>query len=78
MVMQPDNSNCQRRGRRALTKEEFLDGVQQEQSYYSFDSGNLHFVALDACFRSDGQPYGPQNFVWTDPNIPADELEWQA
>lgn len=59
-----------------LTKEEFLDGVQQEQSYYSFDSGGFHFVVLDSCFRSDGQSYGRQNFVWTDPNIPAEELEW--
>ena len=31
---------------------------------------------LDACFRSDGQPYGRNNFEWTDANIPAEELEW--
>ena len=31
---------------------------------------------LDSCFRSDGEPYGRKNFVWTDPNIPAAELEW--
>lgn len=59
-----------------LTKEEFLDVVQQMHAYYSFDSGDFHFVVLDACFRSDGQPYGRQNFVWTDPNIPEHELEW--
>ncbi len=59
-----------------LKKEEFLDGVEQEKSYYSFDSGNFHFVVLDACFRSDGKPYGRKNFVWTDPNVPAEELEW--
>lgn len=59
-----------------LTKDEFLDGVGQERSYYSFDVGDYHFVVLDSCFRSDGQPYGRQNFVWTDPNIPAAELEW--
>ncbi|MCC9602168.1 metallophosphoesterase [Stieleria sp. JC731] len=59
-----------------LTKEEFLGGVGQAQSYYSFDSGDYHFVVLDSCFRSDGQPYGRKNFVWTDPNIPAAELDW--
>lgn len=59
-----------------LTKQEFLNGVEQEKSYYSFDSGDFHFVVLDSCFRSDGQPYGRKNFVWTDPNIPAAELEW--
>jgi predicted phosphodiesterase len=61
-----------------LTKQEFLDGVEQKKSYYSFDSGGTHFVVLDSCFRSDGEPYGRQNFQWTDPNIPAAELDWLA
>ena len=59
-----------------LTKREFLDGVHQDESYYSFDVGEMHFVVLDSCFRSDGQPYGRKNFVWTDPNVPASELDW--
>ena len=59
-----------------LTKAEFLDGVEQKQSYYSFDRGNFHFVVLDACFRSDGEPYGRKNSRWNDANIPAAELEW--
>jgi alkaline phosphatase len=59
-----------------LTKEEFLEGVGQEKSYYSFDAGGFHFVVLDACFRSDGKPYGRKNFQWTDPNIPEDQVEW--
>ena len=59
-----------------LTKQEFLDGVEQQRSYYSFDSGAFHFVVLDACFRSDGEPYGRNNFQWTDPNFPAAEVEW--
>ena len=59
-----------------LTKDEFLEEVGQKKSFYSFDAGRFHFVVLDACFRSDGQPYGRKNFEWTDPNIPADQLEW--
>ena len=59
-----------------LTKQEFLGGVEQEKSYYSFDSGDFHFVVLDSCFRSDGVPYGRKNFEWTDPNIPAAEVQW--
>ena len=59
-----------------LTKEEFLGGVGQAKSYYSFDRGGVHFVVLDACFRADGESYGRKNFVWTDANIPAAELEW--
>jgi alkaline phosphatase len=53
-----------------------LGGVEQRNSYYSFDRGGFHFVVLDSCFRSDGEPYGRKNFQWTDANIPAAELEW--
>lgn len=59
-----------------LTKSEFLDGVEQKKSYYSFDRGDFHFVVLDACFRSDGEPYGRKNSKWNDANIPAAEVEW--
>lgn len=59
-----------------LKKEEFLGTVEQEKSYYSFDRDGFHFVVLDSCFRSDGEPYGRRNFQWTDANIPAAELEW--
>ena len=59
-----------------LTKEEFLGGVEQKQSYYSFDRGGFHFVVLDACFRNDGEPYGRKNSKWNDANIPAAEVEW--
>lgn len=59
-----------------LTKEEFLGGVERTRSYYSFDRAGYHFVVLDACFRSDGEPYGRKNFHWTDANIPAAEIEW--
>jgi len=59
-----------------LTKTEFLDGVEQKQSYYSFDRGDFHFVVLDACFRNDGEPYGRKNSRWNDANIPAAEVDW--
>ncbi len=61
-----------------LTKTEFLDTVEQSNSFYSFDINDIHFVVLDACFRSDGQPYQRKNFTWTDANIPAHQLEWLA
>ncbi len=59
-----------------LTKTEFLGEVGQADSYYSFDKGGVHFVVLDACFRSDGVAYERRNFEWTDPNLPPEELEW--
>ncbi len=61
-----------------LTKAEFLAGIEREASRYSFDARGWHFVVLDACFRSDGKPYGRNNFTWTDANLPAKELDWLA
>ena len=59
-----------------LTKPEFLEGVEQKESYFSFDRGDFHFVVLDACFRKDDEPYGRKNSKWNDANIPAAEVEW--
>lgn len=59
-----------------LTKSEFLGFVGQKKSYYSFDRRGIHFIVLDACFRSDGVPYGRKNFEWTDANIPQEEIDW--
>lgn len=59
-----------------LTKEEFLEGVGQKKPHYSFDANGFHFIVLDACFRSDGQPYGRNNFKWNDSNIPEEQVEW--
>lgn len=60
----------------SLSKAEYLEIVGQKSSYYSFDHAGQHFVLLDACFRSDGTPYGRKNYRWTDSNIPAAELDW--
>ena len=59
-----------------LTKEEFLANSGAQQSFYSFNHKEIHFVILDACFRSDGKPYGRKNYDWTDANLPAHELQW--
>jgi predicted phosphodiesterase len=59
-----------------FTKAEFLNGVEREKSHYSFDSAGCHFVVLDACFRTDGESYGRNNFTWTDSNVPANQLQW--
>lgn len=59
-----------------LKKSEFLKGVKQKASFYSFDKNGFHFVVLDSCFKSDGTPYGRRNFKWTDANIPEHELQW--
>lgn len=61
-----------------LTKEQFLGGVEQAKSFYSFDLKGHHCIILDACFRADGKPYGAKNSQWDDANLSAAELEWLA
>jgi alkaline phosphatase len=59
-----------------LTKEEFLTGVGQKKSNYSFDANGFHFVILDACYRSDGQDYGRKNSKWDDAHVPEEQVRW--
>ena len=61
-----------------LRKDEVLDQVGQERSFYSFRRAGIHLIVLDACFRHDGVPYGRKNFQWTDTNIPPEEIDWLA
>lgn len=61
-----------------LTKDEFIERTAKTVPFESFDRGGWHFVILDACFTSEGKPYGRRNFNWTDANLPADELKWLA
>ncbi len=59
-----------------LSKSEFLNEVKQPRSFFSFNVRDVHFIVLDACFRSDGKAYDRGNFQWTDANIPEHELQW--
>jgi predicted phosphodiesterase len=65
----------------SLSKSEFLrkavnSGIRRDRSYYSMDVKGIHFIILDANYRSDGMVYDSGNYDWTDANIPAAELEW--
>jgi len=65
----------------SISKKQFLDnventGIHPAKSYYSFDSGGVHFIVLDANYKSDGSSYDHGNFNWTDTNIPPTELAW--
>lgn len=65
----------------SISKEQFLTrventGIAKPSSYYSFDSGDLHFVVLDANYQADGTDYDHGNFDWTDANISPEELGW--
>jgi hypothetical protein len=65
----------------SISKTQFLThvkntGIGPDHSYYSFDFNGLHFVVLDANYRSDGIEYDRGNFDWSDTNIPPSELDW--
>jgi hypothetical protein len=53
-------------------------GIAADRSYYGYRSGGIHFVVLDACFRSDGVAYDHGDFRSNDSFIPGDELAWLA
>jgi alkaline phosphatase len=59
-----------------LTKKEFIAETAMETPYGSFDRGGWHFVRLDSCYTSKGEPYQRNNFDWRDANIPESEVEW--
>jgi predicted phosphodiesterase len=65
----------------SIAKTQFLEsvgntGIPSDQSYYSFDTGGVHFVVLDANFTSDGADYDRGNFDWRDTNVSPVELDW--
>jgi len=65
----------------SMSKQQFLErventGIDKEATYYSYDRKGVHFVVLDACFTSEGKPYGEVRYGWKDTNIPPEELEW--
>lgn len=51
-------------------------GISPEKTYYSFQKGGYRFIVMDACFDSTGNAYDKGNFIWSDANIPSEELKW--
>ena len=67
----------------SISKAQFLANTEntkipRDATHYSFDAGGVHFVVLDACYKSDGKDYDSGNFNWTDANVPKAQLEWLA
>ena len=65
----------------SLSKEQFLANVKNtnissSRKYYSYDIKGLHFIVLDSNYLKDGRDYDHGNFVWTNTNIPGEELAW--
>ena len=70
-----------------LRRDEFLGnitntGIEQGQTWYSWDANGIHFVVLDADYTPGNyRPYDMNTpadtfWTWTDTIIPPQELEW--
>jgi alkaline phosphatase len=59
-----------------FTKAQFVDATGMPGPNYSFDSGPIHCIVLDANYRKDFTPYNAGNFNWTQTYVPPDELKW--
>jgi 3',5'-cyclic AMP phosphodiesterase CpdA len=67
----------------SLSKAQFLDiavntGIVPNATRYSFVSGTVRVIVLDAGHKSDGNDYDRGNFEWDDSNIDAPQLAWLA
>jgi alkaline phosphatase len=67
----------------SLSKAQFLaaapnTGIVPDATRYTFASGGVRFIVLDASHKSDGSDYDRGNFEWSDSNVDAPQLEWLA
>ena len=65
----------------SISKEQFQENIKNtnisgSSCYYSCDFKGIHFIVLDANFRTDGTAYDHGNFEWWDAYIPEPELNW--
>lgn len=65
----------------SISKEQFQENIKNTNikspfCYYSYDFKGIHFIVLDANFRTDGTVYDHGNFTSVDTYIPETELNW--
>jgi len=65
----------------SISKEDFLKivgntNIPVNSTFYSFNLNCLHFIVLDANFKSDGTDYRNGNFDWRDTYISPAEIDW--
>jgi hypothetical protein len=65
----------------SLSKAQFLAGapnadITPNATRYTFVSGGVRFVVLDASHKSDGSDYDHGNFDWSDSNIDTAQIGW--
>ena len=65
----------------SLSKAQFLAaapnaGIVPNATRYTFVSGGVRFIVLDASHTADGTDYDHGNFEWSDSNVDAPQIEW--
>ena len=59
-----------------LTKAQFVDGAGMPGPNYSFNSGAIHCIVLDANFKKDFTSYNAGNFHCHNTYVPPDQQKW--
>jgi hypothetical protein len=67
----------------SLSKAQYLAaapnaGIVPNATRYTFVSGGVRFVVLDASHKSDGSDYDHGNYDWSDSNVDPPQLGWLA
>lgn len=67
----------------SLSKAQFLQetvnsGIAPPSTHYTFTSGGVRLVVLDADHKADGADFDRGNFAWTDTNIDPPQVAWLA
>jgi predicted phosphodiesterase len=65
----------------SLSKAQYLSiapntGITPNATRYSFVTGGIRFVVLDANHKADGSDYDHGDFDWSDSNIDAPQVTW--
>lgn len=60
----------------AVNKRRYRELTNTAARHEHFDVGEVRFLCLDACHRSDSVPYACGNFDWRDSSLPFSQLSW--
>lgn len=67
-----------------FTKQEFFSlvcqpaGAPNDEGCFAIDLAGVRWLVLDANYRPDSTPLTEGHLNWTDPTIPASQIEWLA
>ena len=65
----------------SISKDQFQEnitntGINQSETYFSFDHQGVHFIVLDPNFHADERPHHKGDYEWFDAHLPEAEWKW--